>query len=163
MEKNCKTCGHQNEEICNTCPDISPDLCCGMYTLPAEKVERFEKVTSCIGKNVTEIKIGDTVYHRSIYEHKEPLKVVGIIENSLLLEGDFSGGTHNVIQRDWLPLKGTSRVYNHAYKERVRKDAVTIKTLAIPCKSQDNAFKCMIDMADAVLVLTSDVQLNPEF
>ena len=44
-EKNCNdNCGHQNEEICNTCPD----LCCGMYPPPAEKVERFEKVAEWI-------------------------------------------------------------------------------------------------------------------
>ena len=28
----------------NAASDITPDLCCGMYTTPAEKVERFEKV-----------------------------------------------------------------------------------------------------------------------
>jgi hypothetical protein len=59
--------------------------------------------------------IGQTVYHRNVYEHKEPLKIVGILEDKLLLEGDFSGGTHNVIQRDWLPIKGTSLIYNHAF------------------------------------------------
>ena len=48
-------------------------------------------------------RIGDTVYHRSVYEHKEPLKVVGITEDKLLLEGDYSGGTQNVCQREWLP------------------------------------------------------------
>ena len=74
------------------------------------------------------------------------------------------GGTHNVCQRAWLPLKGTSRVYNHAYKERARKEARTIEILAIPCAgNQDNTFKCMMDMVDAILVLTSDVELNPEF
>ena len=168
MEKNCKTCKHNNlqwaqvhpcafcEENSNWEPaDISPDLCA-----QGEKRELFEKVVA----NGVEIKIGDTVYHRSIYEHKEPLRVVGITENALLLEGDYSGGTHNVCQRDWLPLKGTSRVYNHAYKERARKEARTIETLAIPCAgNQDNTFKCMMDMVDAVLVLTSDIGLNPEF
>ena len=56
MEKNCKTCGHQNEEICNTCPDISPDLCCGMYPVPdvGNKVSQrelyqcpYDKATKC--------------------------------------------------------------------------------------------------------------------
>ena len=107
--------------------------------------------------------IGQTVYHRNVYEHKEPLKIVGILEDKLLLEGDFSGGTHNVIQRDWLPIKGTSRIYNHAFKLKARKDAIAIETLAIPCAgSQDNTFKCMMDMVNAVMVLTNDVSLNPE-
>jgi hypothetical protein len=82
----------------------------------------------------------------SVYEHKELLTVVGILEDKLLLEGDYSGGTNNSIGRDWLPIKGTSRIYNHAFKERVRKDAIAIETLAIPCiGSQDNTFNCMMD------------------
>lgn len=109
-------------------------------------------------------KLGDIVYHRSVYEHKEPLKVVGILEDKLLLEGDYSGGTHNLIQRDWLPIKGASRIYNHAFKERVRKDAVNIETLAIPCAgSQDNCYKSMMEMVHAVMVLTTDISCNPEF
>lgn len=109
-------------------------------------------------------KIGDIVYHRSVYEHKEPLKVVGITEDKLLLEGDYSGGTHNVVQRDWLPIKGTSRIHNHAFKAKARKDAIDIETLAMPCAdSKDTTFKCMMDMVYAVKVLTTDVSLNPEF
>lgn len=104
-------------------------------------------------------RIGDIVYHRSVYEHKEPLKVVGILEDKLLLEGDYSGGTHNVVQRDWLPIKGTSRIHNHAFKVKARKDAIDIETLA----SKDTTFKCMMDMVHAVKVLTRDVSLNPEF
>lgn len=109
-------------------------------------------------------RIGDIVYHRSVYEHKEPLKVVGITEDKLLLEGDYSGGTHKVCQRDWLPIKGTSRIHNHAFKLKARKDAIDIETLAIPCAgSQDNTYKAMMNMVHAVMVLTSDVSLNPEF
>jgi len=109
-------------------------------------------------------RIGDIVYHRSVYEHKEPLKVVGITEDKLLLEGDYSGGTHNVCQCDWLPIKGISRIRNHAFKEKARKDAITIQTLAIPCAgSKDNTYKAMMDMVHAVIVLTTDVSLNIEF
>jgi hypothetical protein len=109
-------------------------------------------------------KIGETVYHRKIYEHKEPLKVVGILEDKLLLEGDFSGGTHNQIERDWLPIKGTSRIYNYAFKEKARKNAITIETLAIPCAGcNDNTYKCMMDMVNTVMILTNEVELNPEY
>lgn len=108
--------------------------------------------------------MGQTVYHRNVYEHKEPLKIVGILEDKLLLEGDYSGGTNNVCQREWMPIKGTSRIYNHAFKLKARKDAIDIETLAIPCAgSQDNTFKCMMDMVHAVMVLTNDVSLNPEY
>ena len=50
-------------------------------------------------------KIGDIVYHRLVYGHKEPLKVVGITEDKLFLEGDYSGGTHNVCERVGCQLK----------------------------------------------------------
>jgi hypothetical protein len=109
-------------------------------------------------------RIGDIVYHRSVYQHNEPLKVVGITEDKLLLEGDYSGGIHNVCQRNWLPIKGTSRIRNYAFKEKARKNAIAIQTLTIPCAdSQDNVYKAMMDMVHAVMVLTSDVSLNPEF
>ena len=107
--------------------------------------------------------LGQTVYHRSVYEHKEPLKIVGILEDKLLLEGDFSGGTHNVVQRDWLPIKGVSRIYNHKYKQECRKSAIAIEALSIPVdRNHDNMTKTMFDLLDMVLVLTSDITLNPE-
>jgi hypothetical protein len=109
-------------------------------------------------------KMWQTVYHREVYEHKEPLKIVGITEDKLFLEGDYSGGTNNVCQRSWLPIKGVSRIKNHAYKQKVRNDAITIQTLAIPvARTEDNTFNAMMDMVNAVMVLTSDVSLNPEY
>ena len=60
--------------------------------------------------------------------------------------------------------KGPSRIHNQAYKLKARKDAIDIETLAIPCAgSQDNAYKSMMDMVHAVMVLTTDVSYNPEF
>lgn len=110
------------------------------------------------------INIGDFVYHRSVYEHKERLKVVGILEDKLLLEGDYSGGTHNVSQRNWVSIKGTSRIYNHAFKEKARAHAINIKTLALPAaRYQDNTFRSMMDMVHAVMQLTNDISLNPEY
>jgi hypothetical protein len=41
------------------------------------------------------------VYVEDLYYGHEPFKVVGIRENTVELEGDFSGGTHNVTQKDW--------------------------------------------------------------
>lgn len=114
--------------------------------------------------SVDSFKINQIVYHRSVYEHKEPLKIKGITEDELLLEGDFSGGTHNVCQSSWLPIKGTSRIFNHAFKLKARQDAIDIETLAIPCAgSQDNTYKAMMDMVHAVMVLTAEIELNPEF
>lgn len=33
-----------------------------------------------------------------------PFKVVGLRENSIEIEGDFSGGTHNVRQKSWVDI-----------------------------------------------------------
>lgn len=107
--------------------------------------------------------LGQTVYHREIYQHREPMKVVGIREFELELEGDYSGGTHNIIQKQWMPIKGVSRIYNHKYKDECRKQAVTIQALAVPIgEPVDNVTKTMFTLLDMVFVLTNDVSLNPE-
>lgn len=109
--------------------------------------------------------LGQTVYHRDVYEHKERLKIVGIREKELELEGDYSGGTHNVIQKQWMPIKGVSRIYNHKYKKECRDVAVAVVELTKPItdRNQDNMTKTMFDLLDMVFVLTNDVSLNPEF
>lgn len=43
------------------------------------------------------LRLGMIVYHRDIYQCREPLKVVGIKEDEVELEGDYSGGTFNVV------------------------------------------------------------------
>jgi hypothetical protein len=48
-----------------------------------------------------------TVYHIKIYNGEEPMRVVGIRKDQVELEGDWSGGTHGVCQKDWIPLNGT--------------------------------------------------------
>lgn len=103
-------------------------------------------------------KIGQIVYHESVYEHREPLKVVGILEDKLFLEGDFSGGTHNVTQRDWLPIKGTSFIKDFSRKKKFRQEARDIETLAIPVEpNHDNMTRAMFDMLNMVLILTAEV------
>lgn len=54
--------------------------------------------------------LGMKVFHETIYKGKEMMKVVGIRETEVELEGDYSGGTHAVIQKDWLPVKGLFRL-----------------------------------------------------
>jgi hypothetical protein len=53
-----------------------------------------------------ELKLGLTVFHENIYWGKEPMKIVGIREKEVELEGDYSGGTHGVCQKDWQPIEG---------------------------------------------------------
>jgi len=115
--------------------------------------------------NKTELKIGQIVYHRNIYDHKEPLKIVGLRENEVELEGDYSGGTYNVVQKQWLPINGTSRVYNHKYKRECRDAAQAIEELAKPIIdwNQSTELKAMGDLLHMVLVLTNDIELNPEY
>lgn len=114
--------------------------------------------------NQAEFRIGQTVYHRQVYNHKEPLKIVGIRENELELEGDYSGGTHNVNQKQWLPIEGVSRVYNHAYKKQCRDIARAVEILAYPVNpNHDTMTKTMFELLHIVFVLTNEVELNPEY
>ena len=108
--------------------------------------------------------LGQIVYHRDVYNHKEPLKIVGIREHKLELEGDYSGGTHNVCQKYWMPIKGVSRVYNYAYKEECRKYAIMVEHLAIPIvdRNQDTMTSTMFDLLNMVFKLTTEIELNPE-
>ena len=52
------------------------------------------------------LELGMKVYHKDIYDGKEQMKIVGIRENEIELEGDYSGGTHNVCQKDWCSKEG---------------------------------------------------------
>lgn len=114
--------------------------------------------------NKTKLEIGQYVYHRDIYDHKEKLKVVGIREEEIELEGDYSGGTHMVCQKQWMPISGVSRIFNHKYKEECRKTATSIQALAIPVnENHNNMTKTMFELLHMVFVLTNDVSLNPEF
>lgn len=112
--------------------------------------------------NINDLKIGMTVYHRDVYNHREPLTVVGITETEIKLRGDFSGGTHDVIQETWLPIKGTSVVYDYDYKDNCRKQAVIIEELAKPIidREKDNMTKAMFELLDMVFKLTNDASLN---
>lgn len=49
-------------------------------------------------------------FHEDIYKGNERMKVVGIRETEVELEGDYSGGTHAVTQKDWHPIKGLFRL-----------------------------------------------------
>lgn len=114
--------------------------------------------------NKTELKLGQIVYHRDVYYHREPLKIVGIRENEIELEGDYSGGTHNFTQKKWMPIKGVSRVYNHKYKKECRDIASAVEILAYPVNPcRDNMTKTMHDLLHRVFILTGEVELNPEY
>ena len=55
-------------------------------------------------------KLGMKVFHEEIYNGKECMMIVGVRRAEVELEGDYSGGTHNVCQKDWLPIKGLFRL-----------------------------------------------------
>ena len=58
-------------------------------------------------QNRNQLKLDMIVYHTEIYDGNEPMRVVGIRKDQVELEGDWSGGTHGVCQKDWMPLNGT--------------------------------------------------------
>lgn len=44
------------------------------------------------------------VYVDAIYDGHEPLKIVGIRKDEIELEGDYSGGTHGLKQKEWFKI-----------------------------------------------------------
>lgn len=64
-------------------------------------------------QNRKQLNFDMVVYHQDIYWGNEPLTVVGIRKDQVELQGDYSGGTHGVSQKDWLPLNGVL-LYNKA-------------------------------------------------
>lgn len=94
---------------------------------------------------------------------ESPLKLLVYTENSLELEGDYSGGCHSGgMQISWMPIKGVSRIKNHNFKAKCRQAAIDIETLAIPISgSKDNTVVAMLDLVHMVMVLTNEVELNP--
>jgi hypothetical protein len=46
--------------------------------------------------------IGDKVLFPSV--DNAPFEVVGVRPDHLEIKGDFSGGTHNVVQTDWVAI-----------------------------------------------------------
>ena len=77
----------------------------GMIKNPTIKQEESngEITVSIKYDELREFKLRDIVTCESGYNHGERFKVVGIREGKLELEGDWSGGTHNVCQKGWIP------------------------------------------------------------
>lgn len=75
--------------------------------------------------------LGQTVYHKDVYNFKEPLKVIGIRVTELELEGDYSGGTGCAVGAVWLPISGVAyknqwgamQYPNDDFFERITKNA----------------------------------------
>ena len=53
-----------------------------------------------------EIRLGQKVRHKKIYNGRETMEVIGIKTDEVLLKGDYSGGTHAVSQEQLMPIKG---------------------------------------------------------
>lgn len=99
-----------------------------------------------------EYKLKEVVYHENVYGYKEPLTVVGIREKELELEGDYSGGTNNVTQREWQPISGVSRIYDYQYIKNCRTKAISLKA-----KGVYTGETCE-DLIEIILELTKDVK-----
>lgn len=77
------------------------------------------------------IYLGQKARHKDIYGGKETFEVIGFKKQEVLLEGDFSGGTHVVKGECWMPIKGliTQNVWGNwedpddDFFERITKNA----------------------------------------
>jgi hypothetical protein len=104
-------------------------------------------------------RLGQIVYHEDIYDYKEPLKIIGIKSDKLELEGDYSGGTHNTKQSDWLSIEGVSTIYKYGYKKKCREYATTVAAITIPKDIEKNSLNETInELVNMILELTNDVK-----
>ena len=74
----------------------------GEIERPFSQETRRRSVYGVLLFPVSDYSLGDKVT-TDYYNHGETFKVVGIRENDLELQGDWSGGTHNVNQTSWYP------------------------------------------------------------
>jgi hypothetical protein len=74
------------------------------------KNELFELTGAVVTETNDELRLNQLVYHTDIYWAREQMKIVGLRENEVELEGDYSGGTHDSIGRQWFPIKGVSLI-----------------------------------------------------
>lgn len=100
----------------------------------------------------------DVVYHRDVYDYKEPLKVFGITEDQLLLEGDFSGGTSGIVQRQWMNIDGVSKIYNYNYKFGAKTEANRILKMFDEVTDESNTAKLLKQICHTILVLTNEIK-----
>jgi hypothetical protein len=70
------------------------------------KTELFELLDEDVSISYKDLRINQLVYHKDVYNGHEQMKIVGLREEEVELEGDWSGGTHNVCQRDWMSIEG---------------------------------------------------------
>lgn len=111
-----------------------------------------------------DLKIGMIVYHRDVYNYRESLEIVQLREEEMEVEGDFSGGTHAIRQRSWLPIDGTSLIYNYGNKIEFRNRAKEALKIAndTAWKEDDLWSGRIYDLIGMVFRLTEDADLNRE-
>lgn len=111
-----------------------------------------------------DLKIGMIVYHKDVYNYREPLEIISLTQNEIEVEGDVSGGTHAIKQRSWLPIDGTSLIYNYGNKIEFRNRAKEALRIAndTAWKKDDLWSGRIYDLIEMVLHLTEDAYLNSE-
>jgi len=112
-----------------------------------------------------EYKLGEIVYHKMVYNYKEPLKIVGIREHELELvgireyeldlEGDYSGGTHDVNQQSWLSINNVSRIFNYSFKKECLDYAMRVINNEY---IYENIHTVNYELTNMILTLTNEIK-----
>lgn len=93
----CNRCGkpaHQGKQTGDHCGQFFDEVKKGMFC--SGSIIEWEQ----------DFELFDKVCHPEIYYGNEIFTIVGIRVNELELQGDWSGGTHAVIQRGWFKRDG---------------------------------------------------------
>lgn len=99
------------------------------------------------------LEINTWVYHMDIYDGKQEMKIVGLRENQVELEGDFSGGTHHTVGKAWFPKEGL--MFEMKEVSEITKDDVT--------ESKNLIYESDDIMFEACLIVKEDGSLGYDF
>lgn len=88
---------HCNEHVAEACG-------CSVETV---KVVRDYLIRKDLEKVYpVDLHLGMLVYHEDVYNGHEPMKIIGLRETLVELEGDYSGGVMNITQSNWESRSG---------------------------------------------------------
>lgn len=155
----CFRCGYNIELDINKKDIEDINIVCPMCGKIIDVHDIIDINDGCMNK--MDLKIGEYVYHKDLYDYREPFKVVGLAEDTVTLEGDFSS-MYGVIQRLTLPIKGVSRIYNYGYKLECR-DLASKAVFIYNDLSDEGRLDLVGELCRMITKLTHDVALNEQF
>lgn len=88
---------HCNEHVAEVCE-------CSVETVKRVRDYLIRRELNARSQEV--LQLGMFVYHKDVYNGREQMKIVGLRENAVELEGDYSGGVMSTTDSNWESRSG---------------------------------------------------------